>query len=117
MEPDMTLQEIIQKLNLTVLTTPKDFATVRPTGGYASDLLSCVMAGAKPGYLWVTLQAHINIVAVAALTDTSAVIITEGASPEPEVVEKANSQGVTLLGTSAGTYQVVGKLWEMGIRP
>jgi hypothetical protein len=117
MESDMTLQEIIQKLNLTVLTTPKDFADVRPTGGYASDLLSCVMAGAKPGHLWVTLQAHINIVAVAALTDTAAVIITEGATPEPEVLEKANSQGVTLLGTSEGTYQVTGKLWEMGIRP
>jgi hypothetical protein len=113
----MTLQEIIQKLNLTVLTTPKDFATVHPTGGYASDLLSCVMAGAKTGHLWVTLQAHINIVAVAALTDTAAVIVTEGATPEPEVLEKANSQGVTLLGTSEGTYQVVGQLWEMGIRP
>jgi len=116
MESDMTLQEIIEKLNLTVLTTPKDFATIHPGGGYASDLLSCVMAGAKPGHVWVTLQAHINIVAVAALTDTAAVIVTEGATPEPEVVEKANSQGVTLLGTSEGTYQVAGKLWEMGIR-
>jgi len=32
----MTLQEIIQKLNLTVLTTPKDFAAIHPGGGYAS---------------------------------------------------------------------------------
>lgn len=112
----MTLQEIIKKLNLTVLTTPKDFATVEPSGGYASDLLSCVMAGAKPGHLWVTLQAHINIVAVAALTDTAAVIITEGATPEPDVIEKANTQNVTLLSTSEANFQVTGKLWEMGIR-
>lgn len=112
----MTLQEIIQKLNLTILTTPKDFAAIQPGGGYTSDLLSCVMAGAKSGYIWITLQAHINIVAVAALTDTCAVIITEGASPEPDVVEKANSQGVTLLSTPESSYQVVGKLWEMGIR-
>jgi hypothetical protein len=112
----MTLQEIIEKLNLTVLTTPKDFAAVQPGGGYASDLLSCVMAGAKPGHLWVTLQAHINIVAVASLNDVAAVIITENATPEATVIEKANSQGVTLLGTSAATYQVVGKLWELGIR-
>jgi hypothetical protein len=112
----MTLQEIIQKLNLTVLSTPKDFAAIQPGGGYTSDLLSCVMAGAKSGHIWITLQAHINIVAVAALTDTAAVIITEGAAPEPEVIEKANSQGVTLLGTPETSYQVVGKLWEMGIR-
>jgi len=112
----MTLQEIIEKLNLTVLTTPKDFTAVQPSGGYASDLLSCVMAGAKPGHVWVTIQAHINIVAVAALTDTAAVIIAEGAIPEPEVIEKANSQNITLLGSGEGTYQIVGKLWEMGIR-
>ncbi len=112
----MTLQEIIEKLNLTVLTTPKDFAAIEPSGGYASDLLSCVMAGAKPGHLWVTLQAHINIVAVAALTDTAAVIITEGAAPEPDVIEKANTQNVTLLSTNEANFQVTGKLWEMGIR-
>jgi predicted transcriptional regulator len=74
------------------------------------------MAGAKPGHVWITLQAHINIVAVAALTDTAAVIITEGAAPEPDVIEKANTQNVTLLSTSEANFQVTGKLWEMGIR-
>jgi pectin methylesterase-like acyl-CoA thioesterase len=112
----MNLQHIIDQLKLTVLTSPVDFSAVTPSGGYASDLLSCVMAGAKPGHLWVTIQAHINIVAVAALTDTCAIIITEGAIPEANVIEKANSQKVTLLGTSETTYQVVGKLWELGIR-
>jgi len=111
----MTLQEIIEKLNLTVLTNPSDFSQIRLSGGYCSDLLSCVMAGAKPGTLWITLQAHINIVAVAALTDCAAVIISEGANPEPEVLAKANSQGVTLLGTSQTSYQVAGQLWELGI--
>jgi len=112
----MTLQEIIAKLDLTLLTNPKDFASIRPTGGYASDLLSCVMAGAKPGNLWLTIQAHINIVAVASLNDLTAVIITENASPEATVIEKANEQGVTLLVSRENTYQVAGKLWELGIR-
>lgn len=112
----MNLQEIIHDLNLSVYTEPKDFASVSPTGGYASDLLSCVMAGAKAGNVWVTLQAHVNIVAVAALTEVCAIIITEGAMPEPDVIEKANSQGISLLGTGSSTYQVVGKLWEKGIR-
>jgi predicted transcriptional regulator len=110
----MTLQEIIEKLELTVLTSPKDFTKVQPNGGYASDLLSCVMAGAKPGNLWITLQAHTNIVAVAALTDAAAIIITEGAMPEPDVIEKANSQNVILLGTARNNYQTVGQLWDLG---
>ncbi|MBI5294764.1 MAG: serine kinase [Chloroflexi bacterium] len=112
----MTLQEIIAKLNLTVLTTPRDFSTVTPQGGYASDLLSCVMAGAQPDNVWVTLQAHMNVVAVAALREVAAVIITENAQPEPDVIAKANDQNVTLLSTSAPSYEVVGRLWEMGIR-
>jgi predicted transcriptional regulator len=81
-----------------------------------SDLLSCVMVGAQPGNLWITLQAHINVVAVAALRDVSAVIITENAQPESAVIEKANQQGVILLSTADPSYQVAGKLWELGIR-
>jgi len=112
----MTLDEIIKNLNLAVLTKPGDFAAIRPASGYMSDLLSCVMAGSKPGGLWITLQAHTNIVAVAALTDACAVIITEGAMPDADVIEKANSQGVTLLGTAQGSYHVAGRLWELGLR-
>ena len=112
----MTLQEIIEKLELTVLTTPKDFKKVQPNGGYASDLLSCVMAGAKPGNLWITLQAHTNIVAVAALTDAAAIIITEGAMPDAPTIARANQEGINLFSTPKLTFQVVGMLWELGLR-
>ena len=112
----MNLQQIIDQLNLTVLTEPRDFAEINPTGGYSSDLLSCVMAGAKKGHLWITLQAHLNIVAVAALNEVAAVIITENAQPDSASIAKANQQGVILLSTSQPTYEVNGKLWEMGIR-
>ncbi|NWG06742.1 MAG: serine kinase [Chloroflexi bacterium] len=112
----MTLQDIIAGLNLKVLTSLRNFNAVTPQGGYASDLLSCVVAGAQPGNLWITLQAHMNVVAVASLREVSAVIITENAQPGPEVVEKANDQGVVLLSTERPSYEIVGKLWEMGVR-
>ena len=112
----MTLQDIITGLNLNVLTAQRNFTTVTPQGGYASDLLSCVVAGAQPGNLWVTLQAHMNVVAVAALREVSAVIITENAQPDADVIEKADQQGVILLSTAEPSYQVVGKLWELGVR-
>lgn len=112
----MTLQEIIQKLDLTILTKKKDFDKIVPTSGYASDLLSCVMAGAQKKGIWVTLQSHANIVAVAALLELSAVIITEGAVPDPETIARANDEGITLLSTNQLTYPVVGKLWELGLR-
>lgn len=111
----MDLQNIIDQLNLTVLTEPRNFASIDATGGYSSDLLSCVMAGAKKGHLWITLQAHLNIVAVAALNEVAAVIITENAQPDAASIVKANEQGVILLSTSQPTYVVNGKLWELGI--
>lgn len=112
----MNLKNIIDELNLTILTEEKDFAEIVPGSGYASDLLSCVMAGAKSRGIWVTLQAHVNIVAVAALLDLSAIIISEGAVPEQAIIDKANQQGITLLSTSSPTYTVCGWLWELGLR-
>jgi hypothetical protein len=112
----MTLQDIIDSLELKVLTEPKDFSSLDVSSGYTSDLLSCVMAGAKQKGVWVTLQAHINIVAVAALLDLSAVIITEDAQADEAVVEKANQQEIILLSTPQPTFVIVGKLWEMGMR-
>ncbi len=112
----MTLQEIIRQLDLTLLTEQKDFSQVIPTCGYASDLLSCVMAGAKHRAVWITLQAHINVVAVGALLELSAIIITEGATPDQETISKANEEGVTLLHTEKQTFHVTGRLWELGLR-
>ena len=112
----MNLQQIIERLDLNLLTDSRDFAGIQPEGGYTSDLLSCVMSGAKNQYIWVTLQAHLNIVAVAALLDVAAIIITENAQPDAETIAKANDQGVILLSTHMPNFEVDGKLWEMGIR-
>ncbi|MCC7359528.1 MAG: hypothetical protein IT317_08635 [Anaerolineales bacterium] len=112
----MDLQTIVDDLHLTVLTAPGSLTGVTPSGGYASDLLSCVMAQAAHHSLWVTLQAHGNVVAVAALLDLSAVILAEGAQPEPGLIEKARVEGVTLLATPRPTFEVVGRLWALGLR-
>ena len=112
----MTLDEIIALLDLKVLTQPRDFSTIQVSRGYASDLLSCVMAGATHGGVWVTLQAHVNIVAVAVLLEQAAVIITENAQPDDATLARANQEGVTLLSTPRSTFYVAGKLWEKGIR-
>lgn len=112
----MRLQDIIETLELEILTDPSGIKDQEPQYGYASDMLSCVMAAAKAKSLWVTLQAHLNIVAVATLLELTAIIITEGNHPEPEVVKKANQESIVLLATQNNTFQTAGKLWELGIR-
>ncbi len=112
----MKLKKIIDDLNLKVLTPHDDLESLEVHSGYCSDLLSCVMTGAEAGGLWITLMAHGNIVAVAALLDLAAVIITEDAQPEKETIDQAREKGVILLSCPKDSFHVVGKLWEMGLR-
>lgn len=114
---EMNLQDIITNLKLDVLTDPKQFEIVEPSSVYAADLLSCVMAGAEHRSVWITLQSHSNIVAVGSLLELSAIIITEGAQPDQETIDKANEEGIVMLSTNQPSFYVSGKLWEMGLRP
>lgn len=109
----MIVQDLVDTLSLDVLAGGNLDAKV--TGGYASDLLSCVMAGAKEGNVWVTLQAHPNVVAVASLLDLSAVVVTEGVAADWETVQRAQENGVTILGTARPTFDLVVQLGELGI--
>jgi len=112
----MNLQEIITELQLVPLTKQNDHLKVEPVSGYMSDLLSCVMSGAPRKAIWITLQSHTNVVAVATLLELSAVIITENAQPDPATVQKATEEGVTLLSTPLTSFEIAGRLWEMGLR-
>lgn len=111
----MTVSEVVQSLSLTIRTAPEKLSR-EVTGGYACDLLSRVVARARPGNLWVTVQVHANVVAVAVLADLAAVIITEGAEPDQETLLKGEKESVPLLTTPLTTFEVVTRLSELGVR-
>ena len=110
----MTVQDIISALSLQVASSP-DHLDREITGGYASDLLSCVMAGAQAGNAWVTLQCHVNVVAVAALLDLACVILTEGVRPDEATLTRANEEGIPTLLSHESTFTVVGRLVRLGV--
>ena len=110
----MTIGEIAEKLSLSVQTAKQNL-DMEVTGGYASDLLSCVMAKAQRGNVWVTLQAHPNVVAVATLLELAGVIITEGITPDPAAIEKAEEQGMPILITEHSTFTTVAQLARLGV--
>jgi len=111
----MKLTEIVDELGLRV-AAGSGHLDVEVTGGYTSDLLSCAMAGAAQGNLWITLQGHLNIVAVASLNELAGVIVTEGKPVSRETTTKAEEEGVVLLLTPLTSYEVAGRLWDLGIR-
>jgi hypothetical protein len=111
----MTLEEIVRQLGLAS-RTPTAALDRKVTGGYASDLLSCVMGKASEGNIWVTLQAHPNVVAVASLLNLAGVVITEGVVPEETTLQKAEQQSIAIMTTEATTFAVVGQLYALGVR-
>ncbi|MEW5806807.1 MAG: serine kinase [Acidobacteriota bacterium] len=111
----MTLKEVEKKVGLDVVTM-KEYEDRNITGGYASDLLSDVIAHAEEGNIWVTLQTHLNIVAIAAMKGICAIITVNGRKPDDETISRANQEKVTIMVSKLPAFEVVGRLYSLGLR-
>jgi hypothetical protein len=111
----MTLSELAARLDLKVFTAglPLDKPVL---GGYASDLLSDVIGHGRKGDIWLTMQVHPNIVAVAVLKDLAGIVLVNGREPAPETLEQAMREKVPLLGARSGTFDLAGRLCGLGIK-
>ena len=110
----MTLVQVVAALHLKVICSEDKLQ--RPVqGGYASDLLSDVMAHAPKDALWITLQIHPNIIAVAVLKEIAGIIFVNDRIPDNETIDKAVTEGIPLLTSSLSTYELAGKLYELGV--
>ncbi len=83
------------------------------TGGYTSDLLSDVMGHADNGKIWITLQTHKNVIAVASLKDLAAVILIKGNQPDADMLAQAIEEGIPVLGTKEEAFEITGKLYNL----
>jgi len=111
------LREICNALDLELLTPQIADLLEKEIGeGYVSDLLSDVLANASKGSILVTLQTHINVIAVCVHAELSAVIFIQNRMPDENVIKKAEEEKILLFSSSESAFNIVGKLYEMGIR-
>jgi predicted transcriptional regulator len=100
----MKLNELVENLKLVPLT---QLALERIVEGvYIGDLLSLVMAKAKKNNCWLTVQTHLNVIAIASLLELAAVIIVEGQEVEDETILKANEEGIIVLRSELPAYEL-----------
>ncbi len=111
----MTLAQLVRQLDLTVLT-PLPQEDLEITRGYVSDLLSDVLGNASEGAIWVTLQSHPNVIAVASLLSLAAVIIVGGNRPDEATLQRAREASIPVLATRLSAFDIVGRLYQLGIR-
>ena len=111
----MELQEIIKSLSLKV-ENPSVNLNREVTGAYVSDMLSDVMGYSKEGFLWVTIQMHINIIAVASLKNLSGIILVNNRMPAEDSLKKAIEENIPIMTTPLPAFDLVGMLYGLGLR-
>jgi len=108
---NMTVKELVEKMNLTVFCGEDNMDT-EIKGGYVSDLLSDVMGFAQEGHVWVTLQTHKNVIAIASLKELACVILVKGNKPDDDMLEQAKEEDIPVLGTDEQTFEVAGQIYK-----
>lgn len=111
----MNLAEIAERLDLRVYSGRGRLE--RTVGaGYSGDLLSDVIAHAGKDAVWITIQVHPNIIAVAVLKELAAILLANGREPAPETAARAEQENIPVLGTPLSAFDIAGRLGELGIR-
>ncbi len=108
----MKISELQGKIGLKALNTVYDKEI---DGVFISDMVSDIVAGAKPGNLLLTIQTHKNLIATANLVDISAIIFVRGKQPLPDVLELAGRAEITLFTTEDDAWKLAIKLHDLGI--
>ena len=107
----MTVRELCENTGLNPLTLPEPDREV--AGGYAGDLLSWVMGNAFSDCAWVTIMTNRNIVAVATLIEMACIILAEGCELPADVAALAEAQGVNVLNSPLGAYEICAALSQV----
>ena len=108
----MTVKDLIEKMNLTVFCGEQNLDR-EIKGGYVSDLLSDVMGFAQEGHVWVTLQTHKNVIAIASLKELACVVLVKGNQPDEDMLEQAKEEEIPVLGTTEQTFEVAGQIYKL----
>lgn len=106
----MRIRDLIKSANLKTIIEGKDFVV---KSGITCDLLSIVMSSAKEDSIWITVQKHLNIVAVAALREIKAIVITSGIRPEKDVIDRAKEERIWILTTDEDSFTISGKIFNL----
>jgi len=111
----VNLKQIVKCLGLRVLVGG-ELLDRSVSGGYVSDMLSDVLAHGTVDCIWITRQSHQNVVAVASLLGLAGVILVNCPEPAQALVDKAQDEGVALLMCTGTAFELVGKMYEAGLR-
>ncbi len=110
----MTLEQIREILEAEVLCGDGQL-TRDVKAGCACDLMSDVLAFARPHSLLLTGLTNPQVVRTAEMVELAAVCFVRGKEPEPGTVSLAEEKGIPLLRTKLPMIESCGRLCARGL--
>ena len=98
----MTAEEIAERVGGTVEVAAEGAAA---DNVYVGDLLSDVMGHAGEGCALVTIQNHLNTIAVCTLVACSVVVVCHSRPVPPDMADGARREGVAIVVTPKSQYE------------
>lgn len=97
----MTLGEVSFAVGGTVVV---DVPEATASCAYASDLLSDVMGHSGEGSVLITIQNHLNTIAVCTLVGTEIIVVCHSREIPPDMAEAAKREGVAIVTTPLSQF-------------
>ena len=111
----MRLKDIVDAVGATVLAGEEYLPQREVTTVSACDLMSDVLAFAKPGILLVTGLINSQVVRTAAIAHLSGVVFVRGKQPNADTIELARRMQVPLLSSSMHMFELCSELSKIGL--
>ncbi len=110
----MLLQEVVNLISGKILTAEPDLQA-EVAGGCGADLMSDVLASAQPHAVLLTGLCNPQVVRTAQIADVAAIVFVRGKVPTQDVIDLANSEGIPLITSPYGTFELCGRLYRAGL--
>ena len=110
----MTLTDIKEILKADVIVGGEQLDK-EVFSAFAADLMSDVLAFAKPGSLLLTGLTNPQVVRTSDILDIAAIILVRGKMPPPQTIQLADELKIPILSTRYILFEASGKLYEKGI--
>ncbi len=85
------------------------------SGAFAGDLMSDVLATIKPEAILITGLNNPQVIRTALIADVRMIVIARGKQPTIDMIELANSEGMPMISSPMGLFELSARLAENNI--
>ena len=110
----MVLKELVRIVEGEILTGAAELDR-HVEGGFGADLMSDVLASEQSDLVLLTGLCNPQVVRTAHMADIPVVVFVRGKMPSAEMIELADQEGILLVSTTHGMFEVCGRLHRAGL--